>query len=176
MGYTDVTVRFVWVTCCYEGCGVLWGQERDFDKRRRQDREWFYCPNGHRQHYTGQNNEEKLREAEAREVHLKDQLAAATRNEEAARSELLRIRGRIAAGICPCCRRTFSNVARHMESQHPDFAVPKDAHRPLTFECSCGYIAQSYLGLRIHQGKNRTTNWDREPSRAWSSHLTVVPT
>lgn len=27
---------------------------------------------------------------------------------------------RIGAGICPCCNRTFSQLARHMQSKHPD--------------------------------------------------------
>jgi flagellar biosynthesis/type III secretory pathway protein FliH len=29
---------------------------------------------------------------------------------------------RVANGVCPCCQRTFQNLARHMETKHPDFA------------------------------------------------------
>lgn len=25
------------------------------------------------------------------------------------------------AGMCPCCRRTFKQLAEHMKSKHPDF-------------------------------------------------------
>jgi hypothetical protein len=25
-------------------------------------------------------------------------------------------------GVCPCCKRTFENLARHMKGQHPTFA------------------------------------------------------
>lgn len=32
-----------------------------------------------------------------------------------------RLKNRIAAGVCPCCNRSFQNVARHMAGQHPDF-------------------------------------------------------
>ncbi len=32
-----------------------------------------------------------------------------------------RLRNRASAGLCPCCNRTFSQLARHMKSKHPDF-------------------------------------------------------
>jgi 4-hydroxy-3-methylbut-2-en-1-yl diphosphate synthase IspG/GcpE len=28
---------------------------------------------------------------------------------------------RAKAGVCPCCNRTFSNMAEHMKKQHADF-------------------------------------------------------
>lgn len=31
-----------------------------------------------------------------------------------------RITKRIHAGVCPCCNRTFSNLARHMSTKHPE--------------------------------------------------------
>ena len=46
---------------------------------------------------------------------------AAERSNRALRGHLTRQRKRAAAGMCPCCRRTFENVARHMESQHPGY-------------------------------------------------------
>lgn len=27
----------------------------------------------------------------------------------------------VGAGVCPCCNRTFKNLARHMAGQHPGF-------------------------------------------------------
>ncbi len=33
-------------------------------------------------------------------------------------------RERIVSGVCPCCNRTFQNLARHIAGQHPDFAEP----------------------------------------------------
>lgn len=32
-----------------------------------------------------------------------------------------KLRKQIAGGICPCCRRPFANLMRHMQNQHPDF-------------------------------------------------------
>ena len=173
MGYFDtMNAKVLWETCCHDGCHVTWGMTRAHYESLRDSHAWFYCPNGHAQKYTGKSAEQKLKDAEAREVHLKDQLAAATRNEEAARSELLRVRSRIAAGICPCCRRTFQNVARHMETQHPDFTVPDGGHGRQPYRCSCGKKFDTYLGLRTHQGKSRGEGWERE-NRYWA-HLSVV--
>jgi hypothetical protein len=31
-------------------------------------------------------------------------------------------RKRIAKGVCPCCNRHFSNLHRHMQTEHPDFS------------------------------------------------------
>lgn len=28
---------------------------------------------------------------------------------------------RLAHGVCPCCQRTFQDLARHMQSKHPDY-------------------------------------------------------
>lgn len=32
-----------------------------------------------------------------------------------------------ACGVCPCCNRSFTNVRRHMTSQHPDYTIPEPA-------------------------------------------------
>ena len=42
------------------------------------------------------------------------------RGEKAAKT---RIKNRIAAGVCPCCNRTFQNLARHMANKHPTFTT-----------------------------------------------------
>ena len=162
----------LWIEDC-PTCGVIYGFNAAYEERRRADGKSWHCPNGHSISF-GKSNTDRLREAEAREVHLKDQLAAATRNEEAARSELLRVRSRIANGVCPCCRRSFDNVRRHMATQHPDFAAPDVAHSAVKFECSGGARFDTYHGLRIHQGKARPSDWDRQPVRSWRAHLTVV--
>lgn len=43
----------------------------------------------------------------------------AARLAEAAR-EAERLRRRTAAGVCPCCNRSFVQLARHMKTKHPD--------------------------------------------------------
>ena len=79
----------------------------------------------------GQTEEEKLRLERDR---LKQQLAqkddeirdsyrrVEQETERAVRAEKsqARLMKRASSGVCPCCTRTFSNVARHMKSKHPN--------------------------------------------------------
>lgn len=39
------------------------------------------------------------------------------------KGQLVRTKKRIGAGTCPCCNRTFQQLARHMKSQHPEYAA-----------------------------------------------------
>lgn len=38
-----------------------------------------------------------------------------------------RLRKRASAGVCPCCNRTFSQLARHMQTKHPTFIAQEIA-------------------------------------------------
>lgn len=93
---------------------------------------WWHCPNGHRWHFPGKTDEEKLKEMRdrlARERAEHDQTraslvatkGAATR----ARNERDRIKARAGHGVCPVdgCHRTVSQLARHIKSKHPDYAL-----------------------------------------------------
>jgi hypothetical protein len=41
-----------------------------------------------------------------------------------------RITKRAKAGVCPCCNRTFKQLAAHMASQHPTFTPMELEDRP----------------------------------------------
>jgi len=114
---------------------------------RRKDRNWFYCPNGHQQHYTGKSEADKLREqldAERRQrqraeqsvaMHADDAKAARDEAEHQRRrangykGHAAKITKRAKAGVCPCCNRHFTALERHMSTQHPDFTA--DAPEPV---------------------------------------------
>jgi hypothetical protein len=94
------------------------------------------CPLGHTWWFTGRNVEQKLEDERRRAGRLaaeRDQFAARERGQRAAKTraqnKLKRTNARVAAGVCPCCNRTFQQLARHMASQHPEFppAVEPDA-------------------------------------------------
>ena len=82
----------------------------------------IFCPNGHPWHYAGETEEEKQRRraerAEQEQARLAEELDAANR-------AIARQKKRAAAGTCPCCNRTFTNMGRHMKTKHPDFAGAK---------------------------------------------------
>jgi hypothetical protein len=50
---TDVDMRltFSWVECCI--CGVLIGLPDNYTRGRKEDKDPWYCPNGHRQSFVG---------------------------------------------------------------------------------------------------------------------------
>lgn len=102
--------------CC--SCGVLFGMTQEFKKERLQDHRNFYCPNGHHQHYTAETDAEKnarlLREEQARH-----QRTLQRENEiRIAKEKAERKLRRVDRGVCPECKRTFPNLARHMACKH----------------------------------------------------------
>lgn len=89
---------------------------------------WICCPLGHTWGYTGKSVERQLKEEQDRsarlaadrdqaEAHARAMKGVATRR----KNELDRVNKRVAAGVCPCCHRTFKQLARHMKAKHPGF-------------------------------------------------------
>jgi len=123
------------INVCYK-CHIQFAIPVDMDERCQQDhRITFYCPAGHGQVYTGKTDLQKARdEADGLRANLRyarsaaqaarDQADAAHRSAAAHKGHATRLRNLISKGICPCCRRNFSNVREHMASEHPGFAVP----------------------------------------------------
>lgn len=114
--------------CC--SCGVRFAIPEGLNKRALQERgstgTVFFCPLGHRQWYIGETDAEKEKrrrlDAEARATAIRDQLEAEKRSHAATKGAHTKTKRRVARGVCPCCNRTFANVHRHMESQHPEYA------------------------------------------------------
>jgi type 1 glutamine amidotransferase len=110
-------------------CGVIFAIPARLLQQRREDGQTFYCPHGHRLSYK-MSEVTRLRTQldAARSIAAaeRERRTSAERSASAARDQVTRIKKRIANGVCPCCQRTFVNVARHMASQHPEeFAAPK---------------------------------------------------
>lgn len=114
-------------TCCE--CGILFAMDLGFVNRRKEDHKTFYCPSGHGQRYTGENEAEKLRrqvdrmtqeraryEDEARR--LRDNYAAAEKRAVLADKATKRLKARVHNGVCPDCNRSFTDLKRHMVSKH----------------------------------------------------------
>lgn len=107
-------MTFVTVTCC--NCGIEFGLRSEWNDRLMADgNKWFYCPSGHRQHYTETVSDRLRRERDR----LKQQLAQKDDEIAAAKKEAERLAKRTKAGLCPCCNRSFTNLKRHMASKHP---------------------------------------------------------
>lgn len=125
MEFTDTLV----VVTCW--CGINHAVPenlRDFQLRQHRDGKpvtSIYCPLGHQHAPAGKGEAEKLRETLARERDRAARLAAQRDQAEASarayKGAATRARKRAKAGTCPCCKRTFQQLARHMASQHPGF-------------------------------------------------------
>ncbi len=95
----------------------------------------FHCPFGHEQHFTaGPTEVDKLRrerdrlQQDAARLHdtirrREDERDSAIRRASAARGQVTRLKNRAAAGLCPCCNRSFVNLQRHMASKHAGFTA-----------------------------------------------------
>jgi hypothetical protein len=114
--------------CC--SCGISFAMPQDLMNALSRDHDrWFYCPQGHRQHYVGETDEQKLRrqlEYSRNDAQwYRDQLHASERSKAALKGHLTRARNKIANGVCPVgnCRRHFDNVQAHIASEHPTWSV-----------------------------------------------------
>jgi hypothetical protein len=123
------TITFV-VEDCFT-CGVQFGVSAKFNNNCRRDGRTFYCPNGHTMVYTETSEmklqrelkkaqdekdfyEQRLRSEEASHAHTTNRLSAT-------KGALTRTKKRIANGACPCCKRQFVDLHRHMTTKHPDY-------------------------------------------------------
>jgi len=112
-------------------CGVSYGLDSDYDRRRQESGEGWTAPCGHTVVYTKsevdrlrtelkrQKDETDRAWAQARRNF--DQKEIERRSHAATKGKVTKLKKRIAAGVCPACTRTFQNLARHMAGQHPEY-------------------------------------------------------
>lgn len=130
---------------CYR-CKEPFGLDRSTYETLLRSHQQFHCPWGHGQSFIeGESEEDKLRrerdqlkqriaykddmirEAEARAEHEK-------RRANGYKGHATKITKRAKAGVCPCCNRTFQQLARHMASKHPTFTPMELEERPATVQ------------------------------------------
>lgn len=114
---------------------------RDVQLRQHDEGETVqvvYCPLGHKHVPSGESRSARLareldysRDYAARLAARAEQAKAEARGQKAAktraRNERDRARTRAAVGVCPCCNRTFKQLAAHMARKHPDYGPVGDA-------------------------------------------------
>ena len=124
-----LTNALVTVRCA--ACSMDFGIPEWLNHAKRSDQTSFYCPAGHSQYFPkGKTSEDLVRERLARTemkvANLADDLRAERSSHAATKGKLTKTKNRIANGVCPCCNRTFVQLARHMKSQHPEYAPQND--------------------------------------------------
>lgn len=126
------TVTLVTIQC-YK-CSVPFAIPQRLDDYFRETKHSFFCPNGHSQAYVTSVSEglrKKLSEQEQSNLRMKNLLSsknetigALERQKSAIKGQVTKIKNRVSNGVCPCCNRTFENLANHMKHQHPEFKQP----------------------------------------------------
>lgn len=108
-------------------CGVVYALAKGFADNRRNDHKNWRCPNGDVWSYSSESDEERLRRqlraANDRAGHLAANLDQTTASLRATKGVVTRQKkklGRVTNGVCPCCNRSFKDLARHMASKHPN--------------------------------------------------------
>lgn len=113
-------------------CGITYGVPEDFNRKRSEDGETWYCPRGHRVHY-GETDVQRLQKALDQSEHSRTWAQQRHRDEcikrrgverrlSATQGVVTRTKNRIARGICLCCNKTFADLRKHMTHKHPDYA------------------------------------------------------
>jgi hypothetical protein len=126
-------------------CGARQAMTAETDRVLRQSSANFYCVHGHSGHWPqGESAEDKLRrerdQLKQRIAYKDDMIREAEARAEKERhrangykGHATRITKRAKAGVCPCCNRTFKQLAQHMARQHPTF-TPIDLEQCATVQ------------------------------------------
>jgi len=127
----EVTEYVTWRRFALGCCGMEISVPLSQWEHWKKSEEDFWCPRcGDRRVYKkGKTREKETIERLEREAKRMEQernyarsLAEAERRSHiATRGHLTRQKKRAAAGTCPCCKRTFNALSRHIQEQHPEY-------------------------------------------------------
>jgi len=100
-------------------CGIEFQVPDHFYRERLQTGKGWHCPNGHSRAFKESEADRFRRERDV----ARQQLARVEQERASAEATVRKLKKRAAAGTCPCCQRTFSNMGLHMRKQHPEFVA-----------------------------------------------------
>jgi hypothetical protein len=136
MAMTQITLG-VTLTAIHCGCcGGTYAINERYRERKQETGEGWHCPYckcswGYKE---GENARlkrelEAAKNQEVAEQQRHDQTKTHLRETEiqlrAQKGQVTKIKNRVAKGTCPCCRRSFKDMAKHMKTEHPNF-IEKD--------------------------------------------------
>lgn len=111
-----VEEKFKTTSCITCGCTIVLNE--DHYNHKLENQTYYYCPNGHSQHFIGETEEKRLRRELDAERKKKEWALKDVENKQ---KEINRLRTRSKNGVCPCCKCSFVSLRRHMKSKHPEF-------------------------------------------------------
>lgn len=124
--------EFAMITCAE--CGIHFAVPAHYQNCRAEDHKTFWCPNGHQQSYRRETEADKYKrlynDEAAKMVPLREKYEAEKRAHTRIKKKLKSVETRAAAGVCPCCNRTFKQLAEHMKSNHQGFMLTQGVTPP----------------------------------------------
>jgi len=118
----------------------MWLPDELHSAARRSEKITFFCPYGHPQHFPQGDSQEtilrrerdrliqqlaqkddEIKDARNRWNNAEKALAIANQRADEFFGKTVKARKRTKAGVCPCCSRTFRQMALHMANKHPTF-------------------------------------------------------
>lgn len=127
---TSHTIELEQTTCW---CGTPFGLPSRLLSTARNSGHTIYCPHGHSLTWKEteadklRRERDRLKQDHARLEEEKNAAwaTAAAQSERADKAEKAakRLKKRASAGTCPCCSRSFANMAEHMKHKHPEFVA-----------------------------------------------------
>lgn len=116
-------------------CGIHFAVPIWWLKEKRDKGGTFTCPNGHARVFKESENARLKKELEAEKQRTENEERRRREAEERAernwktlrqtQGKLNATKKRVGNGVCPCCNRTFKQLARHMDAKHPDYKQPE---------------------------------------------------
>lgn len=104
-------------------CGIWFAAPDNLVRMFDDEGYSLYCPLGHscvRKETEAQKLRKKLEQARARTVWERDQREATERSLRATKAAKTRLANRVAAGVCPWCKRSVRQLRDHVASKHPE--------------------------------------------------------
>lgn len=116
---TGLVVEVCW-------CGTPHAISKELSEHAAKTGAAVYCPLGHTWVVRESDADKQRKRAEAAEARAASLLAQIDQEKAAhasTKGQLTKTKKRIGKGVCPCCNRHFTNVERHMKTQHPEAAA-----------------------------------------------------
>jgi hypothetical protein len=113
------------LTCwAKDGCGIQFAVPQAFYQACCEHGTTFFCPRGHRLSI-GESAVDRLTRERDQALKKKEWAEEGERKarhaEAIAKGKLKAQSKRVKAGVCPCCKRYFKQLASHMECKHPEW-------------------------------------------------------
>jgi len=129
--HVDKSVRLTAINCGV--CGGTYAINERYRQQKYEDGGSWNCPycktgwgfsndneNAKLKHQL--KNEQKRRQwAEHNLEHARENEKHANHRANGYKGQLVKTKKRIKHGVCPCCTRSFKNLASHMANKHPEY-------------------------------------------------------